>query len=208
VGHQIFVNGFFRLNYEEAQVNEALRSNTTVQEIRIGTLPFEANSGASIFHLMVSNNTFIRADRPRFPGVSGSYAETEVLSVGARSIWGNPRMRVFADERAIAGGMPIAVDLSVAELRRSTSGVFTEVRVSGVYTAFPDLARTDPVNTPLPTVTQPSPPIPMTYTVQAGDTLWLLAQRFGASVERLMEWNGLTHTVLHIGQTLQIPLVT
>ena len=54
IGHQIFINGFFRVNYNDNQVEEALRRNTTVQEIRIGTLPFEANSGASIFNLMVS----------------------------------------------------------------------------------------------------------------------------------------------------------
>ena len=59
IGHQIFINGFFRLNYDEVQVAEALRRNTTVQELRIGTLPFEANSGASVFNFIVSNNQFI-----------------------------------------------------------------------------------------------------------------------------------------------------
>jgi len=96
VGHQIFINGFFKLNYNEAQVEDALRRNTTVQEIRFGTLPFESNSGASIFNLMVSNNHFIRNNRPN---------ETEVLSIGTRSIWGSPRMRVFANEHSIVGSL-------------------------------------------------------------------------------------------------------
>jgi len=164
--HQIFVNGFFRLNYNEAQVEDARRRNTTVEEIRIGTLPFESNSSSSVFNLMVSNNHFVQNNRLRFSNAWGSYVETEVLSVGARSIWGSPRLRVFANERAVTGSlsninrMPIATDLSVQDLRPSTLGAFTEVRVSGVYTAFPDLSITDPVNTPPPTITPP--PLPPT----------------------------------------------
>lgn len=154
IGHQIFVNAFFRLTYNEAQVEEALRRNTTLQEIRIGTLPYESNNGASIFNLMVSNNQFITNNRPD---------ETEFLAIGARSIWGSPRMRVFADIRSFAGSvshlnqMPIAVDLSIPDLRPSTCGIFIEIRVSGTYTAFPDLSTTDPVNTPPPIITKISP---------------------------------------------------
>ena len=166
VGHQIFINGFFRLNYDEAQVEEAFRRNTTVGDIRFGNLPFEANSGASIFNLMVSNNHFIRNNRPRFSEAWESYKDTEILSVGARSIWGSPRMRVFANEQPISENLnsvdkiPIATDLSLEDLRPSTNGIFTEIRISGTYTAFPDLSTTDHVNTPPPTITQPFPSPP------------------------------------------------
>ena len=155
IGHQIFVNAFFRLTYNEAQVEEALRRNTTLQEIRIGTLPYESNNGASIFNLMVSNNQFITNNRPD---------ETEFLAIGARSIWGSPRMRVFATERAITrhlndiSRIPIGKDLSIQDLRPSTDGIFVEFRVSGSYTAFPDLSTTDPVNTPPPIIAGPPPP--------------------------------------------------
>jgi len=161
IGHQIYINGFFRLNYTEAQVEDALRRNTTVQEIRIGTLPYEANSSASIFNLVVSNTPFTRNVKP---------GEVDVLSIGARSIWGSPRMRVFFNERAITRNInsvnriPLASDLSIQDLRPSTHGVLTEIRISGTYTAFPDLSVTDPVNTPPPVITQPplppSPPTP------------------------------------------------
>ena len=165
VGHQIFVNGFFRLNYDEAQVEDAVRRNTTVREIRIGTLPFEANSGASVFNLTVTNNNFIQ---------NNTYTETEVLSIGARSIWGSPRMRVYVAERAIAESLsnvtriPIARDLSIEDLRLSTYGAFIEVRVSGVYTAFPDLHTTDIVNTPPPMIIQPPAPAPPPPVITAG----------------------------------------
>lgn len=44
-----------------------------------------------------------------------------------------------------------------------------------------------------------------THVVQAGDTLWLLARRYGTTVEALMKLNGLTSDLLNIGQILQIP---
>lgn len=43
------------------------------------------------------------------------------------------------------------------------------------------------------------------YTVRSGDTLWLLANRFGTTVDAIMRLNGLTSDNLQIGQVLQIP---
>jgi LasA protease len=45
-----------------------------------------------------------------------------------------------------------------------------------------------------------------TYTVQAGDTLNVIAQRFGTSVQAILALNGLTNPdLLEVGQVLQIP---
>lgn len=44
------------------------------------------------------------------------------------------------------------------------------------------------------------------YTVQAGDSLWLLARRFGTTVDEIMRLNGLTSDLINIGQVLRIPL--
>lgn len=53
------------------------------------------------------------------------------------------------------------------------------------------------------------PPIPDTgiieYVVRSGDTLWLLARRYGTTVEAIKKLNGLTGDDLQIGQVLQIP---
>ncbi|MDE6213618.1 MAG: peptidoglycan-binding protein [Lachnospiraceae bacterium] len=43
------------------------------------------------------------------------------------------------------------------------------------------------------------------YVVRSGDTLWLLAQRYGTTVDAIKRLNGLTSDNLSIGQTLKIP---
>jgi len=51
-----------------------------------------------------------------------------------------------------------------------------------------------------------TPPVPyFDYTVRSGDTLWLLAQRFGTTVDDIMNLNGLSSDLLNIGQVLRIP---
>lgn len=45
----------------------------------------------------------------------------------------------------------------------------------------------------------------MEYVVRSGDTLWLLAQRFGTTVDAIKRLNGLTSDNLSIGQVLLIP---
>jgi LysM repeat protein len=44
----------------------------------------------------------------------------------------------------------------------------------------------------------------MVYTVQRGDTLWRIAQKFGTTVNAIMGQNDLTGTVIYVGQKLLI----
>lgn len=43
------------------------------------------------------------------------------------------------------------------------------------------------------------------YIVRSGDTLWLLAKRYGTTVDAIKRLNGLTSDLLNIGQILKIP---
>jgi hypothetical protein len=58
-------------------------------------------------------------------------------------------------------------------------------------------ASLPPVQTPAPT--------PRTYIVQQGDTLNLIAQRFGTTAAAIQAANGLTSTNIDVGQVLIIP---
>ena len=69
-------------------------------------------------------------------------------------------------------------------------------------TPTPTIAATPVPATPAPTPTAAS----RTYVVQAGDTLSLIANRFGTTVEALLVANGLKSAdVINIGQVLVIP---
>lgn len=59
-----------------------------------------------------------------------------------------------------------------------------------------------------PAAEEPAAPVetPGTYTVQAGDTLGLIAQRFGLSIQELAQANNISNVnVLSVGQVLNIP---
>jgi LysM repeat protein len=56
----------------------------------------------------------------------------------------------------------------------------------------------------LPSDSPAQAPSDSTYTVQSGDTLYSIAQRFGVSVEALQRWNDLAGTALQVGQTLRV----
>ncbi len=59
---------------------------------------------------------------------------------------------------------------------------------------------------PMPTATpSPVPSAHTTYTVKSGDTLYDIARAYGTTVAAITKLNGLTSTVLHVGQVLLIP---
>jgi LysM repeat protein len=57
----------------------------------------------------------------------------------------------------------------------------------------------------LPGPTGAPPIIGTDYVVQPGDTLFLIARRFGTTVQAIMSANNLTSTNIYVGQRLRIP---
>jgi membrane-bound lytic murein transglycosylase D len=47
--------------------------------------------------------------------------------------------------------------------------------------------------------------IPSTHTVRRGDSLWIIAKRYGTTTKKIQRLNNLQTTQLHIGQVLKLP---
>jgi membrane-bound lytic murein transglycosylase D len=47
--------------------------------------------------------------------------------------------------------------------------------------------------------------IPSTHTVRRGDSLWIMAKRYGTTTKKIQRLNNLQTTQLHIGQVLKLP---
>lgn len=62
-----------------------------------------------------------------------------------------------------------------------------------------------PFGSPVPATPSPTPAF-ITYTVRPGDTLSVIAARFGTTVEAVREANGLTGDLLRVGDELRIPI--
>ncbi|WP_203555109.1 LysM peptidoglycan-binding domain-containing protein [Bacillus sp. B15-48] len=91
--------------------------------------------------------------------------------------------------------------VSTQSLREANQLTTDVIRVGQVLT-IPGTTVT-PVPTPTPTSSQST--VERTYTVVSGDSLSVIAQRFGVTTESLRKENHLTTDVIRIGQVLTIP---
>ncbi len=84
------------------------------------------------------------------------------------------------------------------EMQLSPDGIVGPRTWNALYNAYLGIGE----NVPSP---KPEDGV-MEYVVQAGDTLWLLAQRYHTTVDAIKNLNGLTNSLLNIGQILKIPV--
>lgn len=86
----------------------------------------------------------------------------------------------------------------VVNQAKSRLAAYTGEEIAGHYVQRPAL-RPNFRSAP------PAAPAPSTHLVQPGESLWLIARKYNVSIERLMEINRLSSTVIKAGQTLQMP---
>ncbi|MCR5413738.1 MAG: LysM peptidoglycan-binding domain-containing protein [Kiritimatiellae bacterium] len=105
------------------------------------------------------------------------------------------------------GGEVAAIKAEIDALRSDISRLRSEMRsqrqeiVDDLLKRIKASERSRP-RTPPPA---PAPASQGTYTVQAGDTLSLIAQAFGTTVSRIKEMNNLKSDMLRVGQKLTVP---
>jgi peptidoglycan/xylan/chitin deacetylase (PgdA/CDA1 family) len=71
-------------------------------------------------------------------------------------------------------------------------------------TILPGQVLAIPVGTPIVLPTIPSDFTGTFYTVQQGDTLWVISKKFDTTVDAIKALNGLTSDMIYVGQKLQI----
>lgn len=173
--------------------------------------------------------------RPGRSGIGGGLVTTRMILAPEpawRGIAGKARQARSGPIAAIGaaaailgvGGVALATgvldpEAGVTEspLAASTPSTTPTVRTGPTPSPTPTAAPT-PVPTPAPTptpvatppptpeATAPPPPAQRTYTVQQGDTLSLIAQRFGTTAAAIQNANGIQDpNQIFIGQVLVIP---
>lgn len=155
------------------------------------------------------------APQPAWRGIAGRGRGTRpgpLIAVGAGML------AVGIGAAAVAGGMLDAPpQVAVVPTPSTTPRPTPEPTERPTPTAVPTPSATPtpsptptpvpatPVPTPVPTAVPPPPP-PQTYTVQQGDTLAAIAQRFGTTTTALQQANGIEDpNQILIGQVLVIP---
>ncbi len=78
---------------------------------------------------------------------------------------------------------------------------------NALYESWRGINQNVPQPSPSPSPSpSPGPGSVISYTVRSGDTLWILANRYGTTVDAIKKLNGLTSDNLSIGQVLRIPV--
>lgn len=84
-------------------------------------------------------------------------------------------------------------------------GIVGPATWDALYRTYQGIEQNVPPANPAPDPA-PNPGNMILYTVRSGDTLWLLANRYGTTVDAIKQANGLTSDNLSIGQVLRIPV--
>lgn len=148
----------------------------------------------------------------------GTVPPSSVLRQGARgqdvitlqyllSIIGQyyPGIPDLTQDGIFGSGTKQAVSAFQQQMGLVADGVVGPATWNALYRTYHGIGQNVPVPNPTP---DPSPGTggnSFAYTVRPGDTLWILANRYGTTVDAIKRLNGLTSDNLSIGQVLRIP---
>ncbi len=164
--------------------------------LRGGTLTEEARSGGVLLSGTVEVNIIYVADLPDQPVY---FTSTSIP------------FRFFMDIPEVTSDMNVIADVSVI---RTTANQISDRVISVRVTLDANVVVTEQVRVPIVTQiserpVEEAPPAEegfITYTVETGDTLYLIAQQFGTTIQRLVEINNIANpSQLEVGQQLLVP---
>lgn len=114
-----------------------------------------------------------------------------------------PDIPAVAQDGIFGAGTKQAVIAFQRKMGLAADGIVGPATWSALYRTYQGIGQNVPVPNPDPAPDTGSGSF--AYTVRSGDTLWLLANRYGTTVDAIKRLNGLTSDNLQIGQVLRIP---
>lgn len=168
---------------------------------------YQVQPGDSLYLIAKRYNTTVSALK-QANGLAGDYLEAgrqlQIPRVGSSR---NPRSGAYTVTSGdtlfkIAQRYGTTVDAI-----RQANGIWGDYLDVGKKLDLPatPTAPSTPASTPTPAPAPANPSTGTSYTVVAGDTLFLLAKRYGTTVDALRQANGITDSYLEVGQQLRIP---
>ncbi len=110
-----------------------------------------------------------------------------------------PEIPELAQDGIFGSGTRQAVLAFQRVMNLNADGIVGPLTWNALYDTYQGILQNVPSHGPGDTDT-------FQYTVQPGDTLWLLSRRYDTTVDALKKLNGLTSDMLLVGQILKIPL--
>ena len=112
-----------------------------------------------------------------------------------------PDIPAVTQDGSFGAGTRQAVTAFQGRMGLVADGIVGPATWNALYRTYQGIGQNVPGPDPTPDAGGSS----FAYTVRAGDTLWLLANRYGTTVDAIKRLNGLTSNDLQIGQVLRIP---